>query len=124
MNTKPATYATYILAPSRLSDTRARRAPLAQAAITGDGRDGDRIPNPITGMPAATANGGRGSLSRSRCHAGEVTAGGGVPKVIFASSSLPFVSGLNSRVTTNMTAAPVVAISIGMVKPSGWPAAK
>ena len=45
-------------------------------------------------------------------------------RVICATSSLPFVSGLNSNVMTNTTAAPDVAISIGMAKPSGWPKAK
>jgi hypothetical protein len=44
--------------------------------------------------------------------------------VSWGTSSLPFVSGLNSSVMTNTTAAPDVAISIGMAKPSGWPKAK
>jgi len=44
--------------------------------------------------------------------------------VISDTSTLPRVSGLNSSVTTKAAAAPVVATSIGMVKPSGWLAAK
>jgi hypothetical protein len=50
---------------------------------------------------------------RSRCHSAACS------RVICATSSLPFVSGLNSRVMTNMIAAPVVATNIGTAKPSG-----
>jgi len=50
---------------------------------------------------------------RRRRHTGVST------KVSCGTSSLPFVSGLNSRVMTNTIAAPVVANNIGLVKPSG-----
>jgi len=65
------------------------------------------------GRPRGTD--GRGNTSR---HAGCSTS------VISDTSTLPRVSGLNSSVTTKAAAAPVVATSIGMVKPSGWLAAK
>src|SRR6185437_5130601 len=63
-------------------------------------------------------NRGRPKTAAVRHHAADST------KVSCGTSTLPLVSGLNSRVTTNTTAAPTVPISIGMVKPSGWPIAK
>jgi hypothetical protein len=50
---------------------------------------------------------------RGRCHAWDSS------KVSCGTSSLPLVSGLNSRVTTNAIAAAVVVTSIGTAKPSG-----
>src|SRR5437667_7229969 len=54
---------------------------------------------------------------RGCCHAGDSS------NVSWGTNSLPLVSGLNTRVTTNAMAAPVVAISIGTAKPSCWPTA-
>lgn len=75
-------------------------------------------PNPAGEEDAARkrshASGGT-PRERTSCQAAEDSA----TKVSCGTSSLPLVSGLNSRVTTNTTAAPVVVTSMGTVKPSG-----
>jgi hypothetical protein len=69
---------------------------------------------PSVRVPGRGASGLR-VRKRTSCHAADDSA----TKVSCGTSSLPLVSGLNHRVTTNTTAAPLVAISIGTVKPSG-----
>ena len=83
-----------------------------------DAHVGQCVPS---GAVIATSRGvDRGSLAGGRgCfHAGFSNKGDST-RVSCGTSSLPLVSGLNSRVMTNTIAAPTVAISIGTAKPSG-----